>query len=167
MVLWKGVRACARLTVRVILDSGRNHHLRMGFVVAECEVRRTEVEYVFYRRVERECREGSWLARKDFFYRIKLIVVNVRIREGVHQFFHGVPDDLSEHHTERSVLDDIRHDANWYVGTALKMMNDKLFCVRVGEDMNPSMTGGDDNLARESFVLKYVLRYPWRYEVGS
>src|SRR3989338_11088250 len=158
---------CGCLPFEAWLDRRRDYHFRVGVVVGKRKMRRTEFEYVFHGRVERYGGEGARLASAQFFHRIELIMVDVGVGEGMHELLHRIADDVCKHHAERGILDDVGNYADRNIGAPLEMMDDQLFRVGVGEDVNPSVARGDDDFARESFVLNRVLRDPRRYEMSA
>ena len=122
----------------------------MWRVVGDSEMFWTEVEKIGNGGIHIHRRERSRFTFKKLFDMIKLTFVNMCVRNRIDEFFWRVTCCLSNHHGKRSILNDIEHDANGNITTALEMMNGKLFCFWKDENVEIAMARRNDNLPRRN-----------------
>src|SRR3989338_1954457 len=161
-------RAFCLFTKSLILHRCRNNHRFVRRVVGDGEVFGTEVEKIGHGRIHEHRWEYARLAIQKLFYVLELAFVNVCVGNSIDEFFWRVARCLSDHHRKRSILDNVKHNANWDVATTLEVMHRKLLCFWKDKNMQIAVAWRNNNLTgRNPRMLQRVLRNPWRDDVRA
>ncbi len=116
----------------------------MRVVVRESEVFAAEVEEIFLLCIERHGREWSRFVREHRFDSWDLVDEDVSIGNAVDEFIRFSTRDVSEHHRESCVLDQVGRHADRRIARALEHVESKL--VFNNTDVHPAMARGYNHL---------------------